>query len=53
MMKRRDLGAPLRQKVRCSLSVPLSTVRSATPSSLRSIPADVFCSFWKGVNYYG
>ena len=30
-------GAALCQKVRCSLSVPQSTVRSATPSSSRSI----------------
>lgn len=51
MIKRRDLGAPLRQKMRCSLSAPLSTVRSATPSSSRSIPTDAFLNFMEGVIY--
>lgn len=33
-------GAPLRQKMRCSLNVPSSTSRSATPSSSRSIRSE-------------
>ena len=40
--KKPQRGTALRQKMRCSLSVPPSTVRSATPSSSYSIPIETF-----------